>query len=448
MKNKEKIRKRTQQHLEHVNLFAAGIDIGSQEHYVAVPESLDKESVRSFGCFTEDLNEMADWLVKIGITTVAMESTGVYWIPAFEILEERGLEVILVNAHHVKNVTGRKTDVKDCQWLQQLHTYGLLAGAFRPEDDYCELRAYMRQREMLVSSRSTHIQHMQKSLRQMNLLLDNVVSDITGKTGLKILREILLGERDAIKLASYRDNRCRNSIETIAKSLKGNYRNEHLFTLKQAVELYDIYDEKLNDCDTTIEKCLSQLVKQTDQVFKKKKSPKKVSDLNFDLSPYLYDICGTDLTEIDGLSEHTVLKVLAETGINMSKWKTAKHFVSWMGLSPDNKISGGKILSSKTIKTKNRAKHAFKLAAFALSNAKSGLGAYYRRLRARLGAPKAINATARKIAVIFYNMLKHKTAYKKQTQEEYEQVYNQRLLKNLNNRAKQLGMVMVPIVVT
>jgi len=289
---------------------------------------------------------------------------------------------------------------------------------------------------------------MQKSLRLMNLLLDNVVSDITGKTGLKIIREILLGERSSIKLASYRDKRCKNSIETIAKSLQGNYRNEHLFTLKQAVELYDIYDEKLNDCDTTIEKCLSQLDKQTDQVLKKKKRQKKMSDLNFDLSPYLYGICGTDLTEIDGLNGHTVLKVLAETGVNMNKWKTAKHFVSWMGLSPDNKISGGKILSSKTVKTKNRAKHAFKLAAFASANAKSGIGAYYRRLRARLGAPKAINATARKIAVIFYNMLKHKTAYKTQTQEEYDQAYNQRLLKNLNNRAKQLGMVMVPIEVT
>jgi transposase len=450
MKNKKKIRKRARQHLEHINLFAAGIDIGSQEHYVAVPESLDKDSVRSYGCFTVDLNEMADWLVKIGITTVAMESTGVYWIPAFEILEERGLEVILVNAHHVKNVTGRKTDVKDCQWLQQLHTYGLLAGAFRPEENYCELRAYMRQREMLVSSRATHIQHMQKSLRLMNLLLDNVVSDITGKTGLKIIREILLGERDSRKLASYRDKRCKNSIETIAKSLKGNYRNEHLFTLKQAVELYDIYDVKLKDCDITIEKCLSQLDKQADQaqVSKNKVSQKKASDLNFDLCPYLYDICGTDLTEIDGLNGHSVLKVLAETGVNMNKWKTAKHFVSWMGLSPNNKISGGKILSSKTIKTKNRAKHVFKLAAFALANSKSGIGAFYRRLRARLGAPKAINATARKIAVIFYNMLKHKTAYKTQTQGEYEQATNQRLLKNLNNRAKQLGMVMVPIEVT
>jgi len=254
-----------------------------------------------------------------------------------------------------------------------------------PEEDYCELRAYMRQREMLVNSRATHIQHMQKSLRLMNLLLDNVVSDITGKTGMTIIRAILCEERNAIKLASYRDKRCKNSIEIIAQSLEGHYRKEHLFTLKQAVELYDTYDKKLNDCDLMIEKCLEQLNKETDEILSKKKKQRKKSDLNFEVASYLYKVCGTDLTEIDGLNEHTVLKILSETGTNMNKWKTAKHFVSWMGLSPDNKISGGKILSSKTIKTKNRAKHAFKLAAFSLSNAKNGLAAFYRRLRARLG---------------------------------------------------------------
>ena len=444
MTKKKRVQARQQEHFETVNLFAAGIDIGSQEHYVAVPNSLDEKPVRSYGCFTADLNEMADWLVKIGVTTVAMESTGIYWIPAFEILESRGLEVILVNAHHVKNVTGRKTDVKDCQWLQQLHTFGLLAGAFRPEDDYCELRAYMRQREMLVSSRATHIQHMQKSLRLMNLLLDNVVSDITGKTGLKIIREILAGERDTKVLANYRDKRCKQSMETIAKSLEGNYQKEHLFTLKQAVELYDMYEEKLNDCDIVIEQCLSGLHKQTDTEFKKKKKQKKKTDLNFEVSPYLYSICGTDLTAIEGLSEHTILKVLSETGTNMHRWKTAKHFVAWMGLSPNNKISGGKVLSSKTIKTKSRAKQAFKMAAYSLVNAKSGLGAFCRRLRSRVGAPKAISATARKIAVIFYNMLKNKTEYTLQSQEEYNQAYKKRLLKNLSSRAKQLGMVLVP----
>jgi hypothetical protein len=445
---KKKLKKVKQQHLDCVNLFAAGIDIGSREHYVCVPESLDSESVKVFGCFTPDLDDMADWLVRIGVTTVAMESTGVYWIPAFEILEARGLEVILVNAHHVKNVTGRKTDVKDCQWLQQLHTFGLLAGAFRPEEAYCILRTYMRQRENLISQHSMHIQHMQKSLRQMNLLLDNVVTDITSKTGFKIIRSILSGERDPDKLASYRDPRCKNTVEVIAKSLKGNYRNDHLFTLKQAVELYDIYDEKLNACDTEIEQQLNNLEKWDPSLInsaKKKTKKKSKNELNFDPSNDLYQLCGINLTAIDGLETHSVIKVLSETGVNMEKWKSANHFVSWMGLSPNNKISGGKILSSKTVKTKNRAKHTFKIAAFALSNSKSGLGAYYRRMRSRLGAPKAINATARKLAIIFYTMLKNKTPYISQTQEEYEQQNKKRILRQLNLKAKNLGFELVAV---
>lgn len=449
-KNTKTNKKRIQKHLEQINLFAAGIDIGSHEHYVAVPESLDENPVRNFSCFTSDLEAMADWLVMIGITTVAMESTGIYWIPAFEILEERGLEVILVNAHHVKNVSGRKTDVKDCQWLQQLHTYGLLAGAFRPEDNYCVLRAYMRQREMLVSTIATHIQHMQKSLRQMNLLLDNVVTDITSQTGMRIIRAILTGERDPETLANYRDGRCKNGVEVIAQSLFGNYRKEHLFTLKQSVELYDIYHEKLLDCDIEIEDCLSQLEKQpADPPLSGKKRRKKNNKnaMSFNVTQYLHELCGTDLTEIDGLDEHSILKILSETGIDMSKWETAKHFVSWMGLSPNNKISGGKVLSSKTIKTQNRAKHVFKVAAFALSNSKSGLGAFYRRLRARIGAPKAINATARKVAIIFYNMIKFKTVFKTQTQEEYNDAHKKRIVKNLKQKAKQFGLELVPVAV-
>jgi transposase len=451
MKNKqlsERKRKRVQKHLEQINLFAAGIDIGSREHYVAVPESLAKESVRVFSCFTSDLESMADWLVQIGITTVAMESTGIYWIPAFEILESRGLEVILVNARHVKNVSGRKTDVKDCQWIQQLHTYGLLAGAFRPEDHYCVLRAYMRQREMLVSSIAVTIQHMQKSLRQMNLLLDNVVTDITGQTGVRIIRAILSGERDAKKLASFRDGRCKSSLEEITQSLLGNYRKEHLFTLKQSVELYDTYHTKLKDCDREIENQLDELEKQPASTSLPAKNRRKKNNQNamkFNVVNYLYEICGTDLTEIDGLDEHSVLKIVSETGVNMDKWETEKHFVSWLGLSPNNKISGGKILSSKTIKTQNRAKQVFKLAAFALSNSKSGLGAFYRRIRARLGAPKAINATARKVAIIFYNMIKFKTAFRSQTQEEYDELNKKRIMKNLKQKAKQFGLELVPM---
>ncbi len=450
MKDKKLSKKKTdrvQEHLEHVNLFAAGIDIGSQEHYVAVPPSMDAESVKVFGCFTPDLESMADWLIKIGITTVAMESTGIYWLPAFEILDERGIEVILVNARHVKNVTGRKTDVKDCQWLQQLHTYGLLSGAFRPDDDYCVLRAYMRQREMLVNQIAMHIQHMQKALRQMNLLLDNVVTDITGKTGLLIIRSIVSGQRDANTLATYRDPRCQKSEEEIAKSLIGNYREEHLFSLKQALELYDIYHSKLKECDSCIEAHLSTLDKTAQThvlVSKKGRKKKNKNALQFDARTTIYELCGVDLTEIDGLDEHSVLKILSETGTDMTKFKTGNHFTSWMGLSPNNKISGGKILSSKTIKTYNRAKQAFKVAAFGLSNSKSALGAFYRRQRARLGAPKAINATARKIAIIFYTMIKNKVPYVAQSQQDYENLNKERLIKQLKQKAKRLGLELVP----
>lgn len=435
-----------QQHLEQVNLYAAGIDIGSQSHFVAVPPALDSQPVREFSCFTADLESMADWLVKIGVTTIAMESTGIYWIPAFEVLESRGLEVLLVNARQVKNVSGRKTDVQDCQWLQQLHTYGLLAGAFRPEDDYVVLRSYMRQRESLVSQQSVSIQHMQKSLRQMNLLLDNVVSDVTGKTGMAIIREILNGERDPMKLASFRDGRCKKSEKTIADSLKGNFRTEHLFSLKQSVELYDIYRSKLGECDHQIEKHLSGLNKATRSTGVppgKKYKAKNSNALMFDGSQMLYELCGTDLTQIDGMDENSVLKILSETGIDMSPWKTEKHFNSWMGLSPNNKVSGGKILSGRSMKTRNRVKQVFKMAAMSLTHSKSGLGAYYRRLRSRLGSPKAINATARKLATIVYKMLKHKTSYRAQSQEEYEQGRKQQIMRQLRKKAKQFGFTVV-----
>jgi transposase len=439
--------KRVQQHLDQVNLYAAGIDIGSREHYVAVPSSLDDDCVKKFSCFTSDLEAMADWLVEIGITTVAMESTGVYWIPAFEILESRGLEVILVNARHVKNVTGRKSDVKDCQWLQQLHTYGLLNAAFRPEDDYVILRTYMRQRETIISHSSSKIQHMQKALRQMNLLLDNVVSHITSQTGMAIIRDILSGIREPKILAENRDRRCKNSAEIIAKSLVGNYRDEHLFALKQSVELYDFYNEKLDECDQVILQHLNTLHKQADageRPAQKKRKKSSSNSLRFDASINLYELCGVDLTAIDGMEEHGLLKIISETGIDMSKWTTENRFTSWLGLSPNNKISGGKILSSSSIKTKNRAKQAFKMAAFSLSNSGSGLGAFYRRLRGRVGAPKAINATARKLAVIFYKMIKNKTEYRKQSQEEYDEFHKVRVLKQLKRKAKLLGMDLIP----
>lgn len=448
MKNKpspDRAHKRLTKHLEQINLYAAGVDIGSESHYVAVPEGLDDDPVRSFFCFTGDLERLADWLVQIGIQTVAMESTGIYWIPLFEILEERGLEVLLVNARHVKNVSGRKTDVLDCQWLQQLHTYGLLEGAFRPPEQVTALRAYMRQRETLVRYSGSHIQHMQKALRQMNLLLDNVVSDITGKTGMTIIRAILKGERDPDKLAAHRDRRCKKGKQEIAHSLQGHYREEHLFALRQSVELYDTYSTQIMDCDEAIEQQLKHFDAQGDPeqlpVGKKQKAAKAPA---FDVRGELYRMSGVDLTAIDGISDITALKVLSETGTDMSRWKSEKHFASWLGLSPGNKVSGGKILSSKTKPTTNRAAAALRMAAFTLSNSKSALGAYYRRMRSRHGAPKAITATAHKLARLIYSLLKHGTEYVDQGQDYYEQQYQNRVMTNLKRRAAQLGFVLVP----
>jgi transposase len=438
--------KRISKHLEQVNLFAAGIDIGSRSHYVSVPEELASESVREFPCFTGDLNRLADWLVELGIQTVAMESTGIYWIPVYEILEERGLIVLLVNSRHIKNVPGRKTDVLDCQWIQQLHTYGLLEGAFRPEEETVALRTYMRQRETLTQQSSDQIRRMQKALRQMNLLLDNVVSDIDGVTGMKIIRAILEGERDAIILAKYRDGRCKKDEKTIAASLEGHYREEHLFSLKQSVELYDIYQTKILDCDEAIQ---AQLDKMDTKGDKKDLPPSKKSKSKntptFDVRGDLYQMTGVDLTRIDGLNESSVLKILSETGSDISSWPTEKHFCSWLGLSPGNKVTGGKMLSGKTKPSANRAAAAFRLAAFGLLNSKSALGAYCRRQRTRLGAPKAITATAHKLARTFYSMLKNGTEYVDKGQDYYEKQYRDRIVSNLKKRATDMGFDLVAI---
>ena len=443
MKNNKRS-KRISKHLEHVNLFAAGIDIGSQSHYVSVPDDLSRAPVREFSCFTADLNRMADWLVEIGIQTVAMESTGVYWIPIYEILEERGLIVLLVNSRHIKNVPGRKTDVLDCQWIQQLHTYGLLEGAFRPDDEIVTLRSYMRQRETLGQQVSDQIRRMQKALRQMNLLLDNVVSDIDGLTGMKIIRAILEGERDPIVLAKYRHGRCQKDEKTIAASLQGHYREEHLFALRQSVELYDIFQSKIVDCDKAIQ---AQLDKMDTKGNKKDLPPsKKTNNKNtpkFDVRGELYRITGVDLTRINGLNENSILKILSETGIDISSWPTEKHFCSWLTLCPGNKVTGGKILSGKTTPSANRAAAAFRLAAFGLLNSKSALGAYCRRQRTRLGAPKAITATAHKLARTFYSMLKNGTEYVDQGQDYYEKQYQQRVLHNLKRRASEMGFELI-----
>lgn len=433
-------KKRQAGYLENINRNAAGIDIGSRSHFVAVPPDVCENAVREFSTFTDSLNQLADWLVECRITTVAMESTGIYWIPVFEILESRGLDVRLVNARHVRNVPGRKSDVLDCQWLQQLHTYGLLEGSFRPAAQVCTLRAYVRQRMNLVRYRGSHIQHMQKALAQMNIQLANVVADITGTTGMRIIKAILAGERDPAVLAGMRDHRCKNSVETISRSLCGNYRQEHLFSLKQAVDLYEFYQGQIAECDTEI---MAQL-ESFDQVESSTDDDDKHGGRS-SIDKAMIKMSGVDLTRIDGINTNTALKIIAETGTDMSRWKTSKHFASWLGLCPGTKITGGKTISTRSKKVVNRAAAAMRMAASTLLRSKSALGAYYRRQRARLGAPKAITATAHKIAKLVYSMLKYGTAYFDAGQNIYEERYRSRVIQNLKKKALELGLAVVEI---
>jgi transposase len=392
-------------HLRHINMHAAGIDIGSDRHLVAVPEGSDTVSVRQFGTFTSDLHEIADWLKRCGVTTVAMESTGVYWIPLFELLEQRGFEVKLVDARHVKNVSGRKSDVLDCQWLQQLHTYGLLQGAFRPSDEICVLRSYMRQKEMLIQASSMHVQHMQKALQQMNLLLHNVVSDITGVTGMKIIKAIIAGERDPDVLALNRQKECRNTEQTIAKSLVGNYRDEHLFALKQAFDLYEIYQGMITECEAVIVKHLGDQPDITDDQPPESGKTVRMRErvrAGVDVRQKLFKMTGVDLFAIPGLAADTLLTLTSEVGLDMSAWKTEKNFTSWLGLCPGTRVSGGKILDRRTKRNANRAAQAFRMAASSLARSQTSLGAFYRRIRSRTGGRQAITATAHKLARLYY----------------------------------------------
>jgi transposase len=442
-----------------INPDAAGLDIGASEIYAAVPPDRDERPVRPFGTFTPDLKALADWLAACGIKTVAMESTGVYWIPIYEILEERGLDVQLINAQHVKHVPGRKSDVQDCQWIQRLHTYGLLTGSFRPEADMRALRSYLRHRSMLLEYRAAHIQHMQKALQQMNLQLTQVLSNIVGQTGMAIIRAILAGEREPKTLSHLRDGHCHATEQDIIKALTGNYRAEHLFALQQAVALYDVYGEQMRLCDEQILKQYAAIKpvfetppdKPDDDAgsieapaFSPKRTNRGRNSPEFDVRSQLYRITGVDLIAIDGLNDSSAQAILAEIGTDMSKFKSEKHFCSWLGLAPHNDISGGKVLRSRTLCTKNRAAQLFRLAAQAAGKTKSALGSYYRRKRAHLGPQKAIIATAHKIARIVYHMLKEHTPYNDMGSEEYDKKQRERELNNLKRKAAQLGFTLAP----
>lgn len=430
-------------HEEQVFPNAAGIDIGASSHWVAVPADRAAQPVREFGVMTDDLHAMADWLVQCGVDTVAMESTGVYWIPAYEVLEQHGLKVWLVDARQVKYVPGRKSDVQDCQWLQRLMSYGLLRAAFRPDADICTLRAISRQREVLLTQQASWVQRMQKALVQMNVQLAEVISDVMGVTGQAIIRAIVAGERDPKALARHRNWRIKASRAAIAQALTGNWREEHLFVLAQAVAMYDAIGERLTECDAKLESLLqAHATAQVDLG----KPPRQGSRARvaFDARQRLANWAGVDLTRIDGLGVDSVLKILSEIGVDLSRFASVKHFCSWLTLCPASKISGGKVLSARTRRSANRARRAFRLAAMSLTHSDSALGAFYRRLCTRMDKPRANTAVAHKLARLVYFMLTRGEAYVDEGQQRYVERQRQRSIVALKRRATALGFELHP----
>ena len=422
---------------------AAGIDIGSQFHVVSVPPDRTDKSVQTFKSFTGELHAMAKWLKECRVDTIAMESTSVYWIPAFEILESYGFEVFLVNAREAKTVPGRKTDVNDAQWLQKLHQFGLLRASFQPSKEIAGLRAYIRQREKLIEYRAAHVQHLQKAFMQMNIQLQHVVTDITGKTGIAIIRAIVNGQHNPDELVKLRDSRCKNSVEVMKAALTGNYKAEHLFALTQALELIDIYTEKIEACDRVIESTLEGLHQEADSLHTTLPKPRSKENSknapSFDVRQSLFKMIGTDLTQIHGIGSSIALKLVAECGTDMTKWPTAKHFASWLCLAPGNKISGGKVLSSKTRRSASKSATDLRLAAMVVGKTNTALGATYRRYAARIGKAKALTAIARKLATLFYNALRYGMEYVDQGADYYEEQYQKKVFKNLKRTAESFG---------
>jgi transposase len=450
--------------LKKINPNVAGIDIGAQSIFICAPISRDKLEIREFLTVTADLKAASAWLKKCKVTSVAMESTGSYWIPSYEILEEAGFELVLANTHHLKIVPGRKTDVKDCQWIQHLHSLGLLSGSFRPKQDAVVLRAYVRQRNKLIQLATVQSQLMSKALIQMNIRLDQVFSDILGASGLATIRSIVAGETDPAKLAENRNYRCKNPKGKVLLALEGNFRQEHIFALKQSLDSYDFIKSQILECDEKIkatvdywsaeqEKMLNpesnidfkleQQLHDTDQ--QKTQKSRSKNTYHFDVLTPLKKICGVNLTEIPGIEGNTAMKIIGEIGNDMSPWATAKHFVSWMGLCPGNKISGGRILSSKSIPTANRARQALLVAANTLHSSGSALGAYFRRMKTRIGAPKAMVATAHKLAKIIYHMIKKRESFNDIGQEAYAKRHEQRTIANMEKRAAKLGYSLVKV---
>jgi transposase len=439
---------------------AAGIDVHAAVHFVSVPaedvpsgfinpEARLPAGVRKFGTYTGDLEALAAWLKDCGIRTVAMESTGVYWIPLYDLLASQGFEVLLVDPRQTRHAPGRpKSDVLDCQWLRRLHSYGLLTASFRPSDEIVAWRGLQRQREMLIRYAAQHVQHMQKVLEEMNLKLTEVVSDIVGQTGMKIIKDIVRGERDPWQLAKHRHERCKATAAEIASALQGNWRKEHLFALKQALRLYEFYQKQLRECETQIEACLRGLADKSNGVplppsLRKQRKPEK-NEVRFGARALLFRMSGVDLTLIEGISETTALVLLSELGTDLSKFRHEKNFVSWLGLCPQHRGSAGKIFKRRLRRGANRAARALRMAAQGCHHAKNALGAFYRRIQARCGGAKAIVATARKIAERVYRLLKYGQEYVRQGEQAYEAAYRLRQLKSMAKKAASLGYKLVP----
>ncbi len=423
---------------------AAGIDISSKEHFVAVNPDLS-EPIKAFGAFTEDLETLVAWLKECKVDTVAMEATGIYWVSLFLMIQEAGIDVLLVTAKHVKNVKGKKTDISDAEWIRQLHSCGLLSSGFQPDGFTRKLRTYVRHRKNLIEMSATHVRMMQKAFEQMNVKLQHVIADITGKSGREIIESILKGERDVEKLTALCDNRIRREKkESIKKSLNGIWKEEHLFELEQSYNMYKTYCASIIDCDKKIEEHLKTLVNEEELEEKKQNGKRNKNDINLG-NINLATITSVDLTEIFGITDSNAIGIISEIGLDMSKWPTVKHFTSWLNLAPNNKISGGKILSSKIPKKKNRAGQVFKLAAYSIQRSNNWLSHFYKKIKSKKGTPKAIVATARKIAVIFYKMLKDKVKFEPMRNEVYEKQFKEKQINRLNKQAKALGLQLVRV---
>lgn len=424
---------------------AAGIDVGASSHWVAVPRQATDEPVREFGAMTDDLNAMADWLLACGVDTVALESTGVYWIPVYEVLEQRGLKVWLVDARQMKYVPGRKSDVQDCQWIQKLMSLGFLRAAWRPDGEVCVVRAVARQRDVLIAEQASWVQRMQKALVQMNIQLTEVLTDVVGMTGQAIIRDIVAGQRDPSVLARHRNSRVKASAEEITKALTGNWREEHLFVLRQALAMYDDIARHVSECDSKLQALLSERGQSKVDLGKAPRAGSKLRQ-QFDARQILANWAGVDLTRINGLGLGAVMKILSEIGPDLSRFETVKHFCSWLGLCPGTKISGGKVLSAKTKQSTNRVRQALKMAAMSLSHSDSALGAFYRRLCTRMDKPRANTAVAHKLARMVYFMLTRGEAFVDQGQQHYEEQHHQRSVAALKRRAAALGFEINPTV--